>query len=587
MGASAFARVRTLFRPRICLYAGILVIGLPTTAMPGVSISLTPLSATLQASQTETFTASIRGTSRRGVTWTLSPNAGTISATGFYTAPAAIAAALPVTVTATSVADPKLLASATVSLLPSQSETFPAAVNAPPTVSYGMASGLWTVDNANIDYRISKLRSLGATITSSVMAWNAIEGNQGVRNWANPDYWVEALVENAIEPVAVMLFAPTWANASTDPLQVPYDTTNHMPNGGFEDDPPGSVVMWTQNIGHGAVSDELVNVHSGKHAVKLTSGTIPDTFIRQSVPVNADTGYSLRYYAANQAERYQVIDNTHGANIVSLTSGGNWGPSYQQKVVSFRTPVGCSEIEVYFYSPATQSADVYLDDVQLLEMTGPIFQEWKAAYISFVRDAATRYTGRIHKWEVWNEPNLVDFWHPVPDVQQYIELYTGAAEAIHSIDATAQVSVQIGALQGASDEPRGDTFLQQIYDAHVDVDVVSFHAYTLGMAAPPTVTGAYNNFDDVTAIRAVMIANGMSDKNMWITEFGWPTDRVSPSQQASYLGTALGMIRDDYSSYVSVALVYQLMDAGDYFGLYTADGTAKPAADVVAAFLQH
>src|ERR1019366_4150365 len=82
------------------------------TLSPPVTISLTPLSATLAATQTPQYTATMGGTSNGGVTWLLSPPVGTISVAGLYPAPATIAAAQTVTVKATSVTDPTKYVSA-------------------------------------------------------------------------------------------------------------------------------------------------------------------------------------------------------------------------------------------------------------------------------------------------------------------------------------------------------------------------------------------------------------------------------------------------------------------------------------------
>src|ERR1035437_6583329 len=79
------------------------------------SVSVAP---SLTASQTQQFTATVTGTGNAGVTWSLSPAVGTISGTGLYIAPAAIASAQNVTVKATSTADPTKSASSTISLLP-------------------------------------------------------------------------------------------------------------------------------------------------------------------------------------------------------------------------------------------------------------------------------------------------------------------------------------------------------------------------------------------------------------------------------------------------------------------------------------
>jgi len=84
-----------------------------------VSISVTPVTSALIAGQTEQFTATVTGTTNQAVNWTVSPaGVGTISATGLYMAPAAIAAQQTVTVGATSVADPTKSAAAAIALNP-------------------------------------------------------------------------------------------------------------------------------------------------------------------------------------------------------------------------------------------------------------------------------------------------------------------------------------------------------------------------------------------------------------------------------------------------------------------------------------
>ena len=65
--------------------------------MPPVVVSVTPASSTLRQGQTQQFTASMTGTLDVGVTWMAS--AGTVSASGLYTAPASITAQTTATVT--------------------------------------------------------------------------------------------------------------------------------------------------------------------------------------------------------------------------------------------------------------------------------------------------------------------------------------------------------------------------------------------------------------------------------------------------------------------------------------------------------
>jgi hypothetical protein len=80
-----------------------------------VQVALTPTSVTLLSNQNTQFTATVSGTSNTGVTW--SAAAGSVNASGLYTAPA-VTTQTNVTVTATSNADSSKSASATVTVNP-------------------------------------------------------------------------------------------------------------------------------------------------------------------------------------------------------------------------------------------------------------------------------------------------------------------------------------------------------------------------------------------------------------------------------------------------------------------------------------
>ncbi len=80
-----------------------------------VQVGLTPTSVTLLSNQNNQFTATVSGTSNTGVTW--SAAAGSVNASGLYTAPA-VTTQTNVIVTATSNADSSKSASATVTVNP-------------------------------------------------------------------------------------------------------------------------------------------------------------------------------------------------------------------------------------------------------------------------------------------------------------------------------------------------------------------------------------------------------------------------------------------------------------------------------------
>lgn len=81
-----------------------------------ITVLVSPSAATLSAGQTRQFTAEVTGVTNQGVTWSISPQIGSISQTGVYSAPATITGQQNVTITATSVADTSRTGTATVTL---------------------------------------------------------------------------------------------------------------------------------------------------------------------------------------------------------------------------------------------------------------------------------------------------------------------------------------------------------------------------------------------------------------------------------------------------------------------------------------
>ncbi len=96
-----------------------------------VSVSVSPSSIALSASQTQQFTATVTGSSNTAVNWSLSPAVGTVTTGGLYTAPSSINSAQTVTLTATSQADPSKSGTATISLTPVNVSV------SPPSISLG------------------------------------------------------------------------------------------------------------------------------------------------------------------------------------------------------------------------------------------------------------------------------------------------------------------------------------------------------------------------------------------------------------------------------------------------------------------
>jgi Bacterial Ig-like domain (group 2) len=97
-----------------------------------VNVTINPQLVQLAPAQQQQFTASSTGGSTSAVTWTITPQLGSISSSGVYTASASGSAQQDVRITATSVADPTHEASAYVTLAPA----VPVAVAVSPAAVY-------------------------------------------------------------------------------------------------------------------------------------------------------------------------------------------------------------------------------------------------------------------------------------------------------------------------------------------------------------------------------------------------------------------------------------------------------------------
>jgi xylan 1,4-beta-xylosidase len=108
-------------------------------------------------------------------------------------------------------------------------------------------------------------------------------------------------------------------------------------------------------------------------------------------------------------------------------------------------------------------------------------REWAALVRATVAHLVERYgLDQVRGWpiEVWNEPNLKDFWQGA-DRDAYHRLYEVSAHAVKDVDASLQVG-------GPALSPGADSWLRPfaefVADRGVPVDFVSRHAYTSGPA---------------------------------------------------------------------------------------------------------
>lgn len=179
-------------------------------------------------------------------------------------------------------------------------------------------------------------------------------------------------------------------------------------------------------------------------------------------------------------------------------------------------------------------------------------------YANFVRDTVNRYKADVHYWEIWNEPNLNEFWAPTANPAGYAKLLRAAYLAVKQADPTAKV-----VFGGICRNHYG--YLNSVYtalNAYPDAaannnffDILAVHPYADDRAPESTDPaqiwgGADRNFSGLPKMKQAMVAQGDIDKHIIVTEFGWVvtdiswTKGVGTALQADYLKRAYAMAQD-------------------------------------------
>jgi hypothetical protein len=172
-----------------------------------VSVSVNPSSITLLANQTQQFTATVSNTTNTAVTWSISPSVGTISTTGFYTAPSTIGGTQPVTVTAVSQSDGVSAGTAAITLSSGASGTTVQFVKLD-TTTQGSWKGVYGSDGYNVVDNAVSYPSYVTPMVSGALDWV----------WAATTTDVRALQQAS----GTQRIATTWYTFDTMIIDLPF-----------------------------------------------------------------------------------------------------------------------------------------------------------------------------------------------------------------------------------------------------------------------------------------------------------------------------------------------------------------------------
>lgn len=223
----------------------------------------------------------------------------------------------------------------------------------------------------------------------------------------------------------------------------------------------------------------------------------------------------------------------------------------------------------------------------------------------FAGEVAKRYLNKnISHWEIWNEPNLKQFWEPEPDVLSYNKILKSSYLEIKKSNPNAMILS--GGLASTPDIYSENVsmlnFITQLYKTSSIkyFDGISIHPYSYPYL--PASTKTFNNWQQIYSLKNLMDINGDSNKPIWITEFGAPTngpgksftaldsngfnrdyDYLSEDSQAIILKEAINIL-PGLKKWLGPFFWYNLKDNYDSvsspenaFGLLRFDSSKKPA----------
>jgi hypothetical protein len=282
------------------------------------------------------------------------------------------------------------------------------------------------------------------------------------------------------------------------------------------------------------------------------------------------------------------------SNIEAAGPGNyNWGD--YDRVVQAVSAHGLRALAILDYTPGwARRSDC--TDSKMCVPADP------GAYARFAAAAAARYAGYgVHAWEIWNEPNNLNFFQPAADPAAYTALLKAAYGAIKGVDGGATIVTG-----GTAPADTGDgyvsppDFVNGMYAAGARgyFDVVAHHPYSWPYSPAYHMSG--NAWDQLSTIHGIMSRYGDGGKKIWITEFGAPTggpgrlaasgmttaeggaDHVTEALEAKMASDGVAVMRS--YPWVGAFFWYSYQDVGtasdtveNFFGLRRYDGSPKPA----------
>jgi len=186
----------------------------------------------------------------------------------------------------------------------------------------------------------------------------------------------------------------------------------------------------------------------------------------------------------------------------------------------------------------------------------------------FVYNMVLHYRDQVRYWQIWNEPNLDQFWNGSPS--DYYRLLKVAYQAAKAADPKAQIL--FGGLSG-----QAPSYLEQVLRAAEADPEARAAGYFFDIFAWHTYSRAVQHYDGTLSYRETLARHGLS-KPIWITESHIPAwndpsicgTQCSPEQWHATL--------EEQAAYVLQAYAYSLAADVKHLSIYRASDVGEPSA---------
>jgi hypothetical protein len=186
-----------------------------------------------------------------------------------------------------------------------------------------------------------------------------------------------------------------------------------------------------------------------------------------------------------------------------------------------------------------------------------------ASWQHFITTIVKRYQDRVKYWNIWNEPNVPEFFRGGKEVFLE-EVFLPGAEAIKNADSSALiVGPELAHLVSAGKE--WSLWLRYLLNNAGDyIDVISHHIYesqAIELLFKKLEGGEIINGIEFPSVNQIVRETGNQYKPFWVTETGWDTWSFSEQKQAEFY---LEMLQTrDEKRYPDKIFFYEIIDSSE------------------------